>query len=126
MGLRKTGRRENAHAGTLANAGMVVPGQLVVQGARVGQMVNPMTGKAIFLFDALPGNTLQFIAIGEPVLSWQEVTLELCPGSQPQGFPATAGERPSAAPGGPCPGFRAVFFAVWSGYSRKPTLGRVR
>jgi len=78
----KTVRGENALGGTVSNAGMNITGQLILGGARVGQMVNPMTDKAMFLFEPMPGDKLHFIPIGEPALGWPETTLELCPGTR--------------------------------------------
>jgi hypothetical protein len=78
----KTVRGEAALATTVSNAGMVVPGQLILAGAREGQIVNPMNDKAIFLVEPQPGDKLHIFPIGEPALAWPEVTLELCPGSR--------------------------------------------
>jgi hypothetical protein len=75
----KTGRGEEAMAGTVTNDGTVVTGQLIIAGAREGQFINPMTDRAIFLFDTLPGNKMSFTAIGEPALGWPEVTVDRCP-----------------------------------------------
>jgi hypothetical protein len=47
----KTVRGEQAMAGTVSDAGMVVPGQLILQGAREGQFVNTMNDKVIFIFE---------------------------------------------------------------------------
>jgi hypothetical protein len=80
--LTKTVRGEAAVGATVSNAGMGVPGQLILAGAREGQIVNPMNDKAIFLVEPQPGDKLHFIPIGEPALAWPEVTLELCPGSR--------------------------------------------
>ncbi len=78
----KTKRNEEGMAGTLTNAGMTISGQLVIAGAREGQFVNPVTDKAIFLFESKPNDKLTFTAIGEPAAGWPEVTLELCPGTR--------------------------------------------
>jgi len=79
----KTVRGEQAMAGTVSDAGMVVPGQLILQGAREGQFVNTMNDKVIFIFEPKEDNKLTLTPMGPPVLSWKEVTLELCPGSRP-------------------------------------------
>ena len=79
----KTARGEDAMVGTVSDAGMVVPGQLIVRGARIGQFINTMTDKVIFIFEPKEGNKLTLTPMGPPVLSWKEVTLELCPGSRP-------------------------------------------
>jgi hypothetical protein len=75
----KTSRGEEAMRGTVVNAGLTITGQLIIAGPREGQFINPMTDKAIFLFDTLPGSQMSFAAIGEPVLGWPDVTLERCP-----------------------------------------------
>ena len=79
----KTVRGELAMAGTVSDAGMVVPGQLILAGAREGQFVNTMDDKVIFIFEPKEGNRLTLTPMGPPVLAWKEVTLELCPGSRP-------------------------------------------
>jgi hypothetical protein len=79
----KTVRGENAMAGVVSDAGMVVTGQLILQGARDGQIVNTIDDKVIFIFEPKEGNKLTLTPMGPPVLSWKEVTLELCPGSRP-------------------------------------------
>jgi hypothetical protein len=75
----KTKRGEEAMMGTVTNAGMTVTGQMIIAGPREGQLINPTTDKAIFLFDTLPGNKMSFTAIGEPALGWPDVTLDRCP-----------------------------------------------
>jgi hypothetical protein len=82
--LTQTKRGEPAITGTVSNAGITVTGLLILDGARRGQMVSPDTDKAILLFDERPGGKLRAIAIGEPVLSWPTVVLDLCPGSKPK------------------------------------------
>ncbi len=79
----KTVRGELAMAGTVSDAGMVVPGQLILAGAREGQFVNTMNDKVVFIFEPKEGNRLTLTPMGPPVLAWKEVTLELCPGSGP-------------------------------------------
>jgi hypothetical protein len=80
-GERTTSSRgEQAMNGTVVNAGTTISGQLLIAGPRVGQFINPNTDRAIFLFDALPGNKLLFSPIGEPAAGWPEVTLEKCAG----------------------------------------------
>jgi hypothetical protein len=74
----KTKRGEEAMTGTVTNAGMTITGQLIIAGPREGQLINPTTDKAIFLFDTLPGNKMGFTAIGEPALGWPDVTLNRC------------------------------------------------
>ena len=76
----KTQRMEEAIAGTVTNSGMTIPGHLIIVGPREGQFINPMSDRAIFLFDAQMANKLTFTPIGGPALSWPEVTLERCSG----------------------------------------------
>ena len=76
----KSSRGEEAMVGTIVNAGQTITGQLLIAGPRVGQFINPMNDRAIFLFDTLPGNKLMFTAIGEPATGWPDVTLERCTG----------------------------------------------
>ncbi len=59
---------------------MTITGQLIIAGPREGQLINPTTDKAIFLFDTLPNNKMSFAAIGEPALGWPDVTLDRCRG----------------------------------------------
>jgi hypothetical protein len=77
----KTKRGEQAVDGTVTNAGKTVSGQVIVNGSREGQFINPTTDKAIMLFDP-QGEKLSISAIGEPAIGWPDVTLELCPGSR--------------------------------------------
>jgi hypothetical protein len=76
----KSPRGEEAMVGTVTNAGVTITGQLLIAGPRVGQFINPMNDRAIFLFDTLPGNKLSFTAIGDPATGWPDVTLERCTG----------------------------------------------
>jgi len=59
---------------------MTIPGHLVIVGPREGQFINPMTDRAIFLFDAHANQVLNFVAIGAPAAGWPEVNLERCSG----------------------------------------------
>jgi hypothetical protein len=78
----KTQRMEEAIAGTVTNAGVTIPGHLVIVGPREGQFINPMNDRAVFLFENRADNKLNFVAVGAPALGWPEVNLELCPGSR--------------------------------------------
>jgi hypothetical protein len=80
--LTKSVRGEAGMAVVVVNSGTTVNGTLILAGAREGQVVNPMSDKAIFLLEPQEGNKLHVIPIGEPALSWPEVTLDLCPGSR--------------------------------------------
>ena len=77
----KTKRGEEGLTGTITNAGTTISGQLVLNGARAGQFINPMTDGAIMLFDP-QANKLGISGIAAPALGWPDVTLELCPGSR--------------------------------------------
>jgi hypothetical protein len=77
----KTSRGEQALTGTVTNAGTTVSGQLVLNGAREGQFINPMTDQAFMLFD-LQNDKLRIAAIGAPAIGWPDVALDLCPGSR--------------------------------------------
>ena len=78
----KTKRGEEALAGTIVNSGTTIRRQLIVNGSREGQFINPMTDQAIMLFDPQNGDRLNISAIGAPALGWPDVTLDLCPGSR--------------------------------------------
>jgi hypothetical protein len=78
----RTRRNEEAMAGAISNAGTTIQGQLILAGAREGQFINPVTDRAIFLFETKADDRLGFVAIGEPAAGWPEVTLELCPGTR--------------------------------------------
>lgn len=75
----KSKRGEEALTATVSDKGTTVDGQIILRGARQGQMVNTMTDRAIFLIDILAGPKVKFIPIGEPVLSWPEIDTEKCP-----------------------------------------------
>jgi hypothetical protein len=90
----RTRRNEEAMAGTVVNAGTTIAGQLILAGAREGQFINPVSDKAIFLFESKPNEMLTFTAIGEPAAGWPEVTLEFCPGTRSAAD--AAGGTPSA------------------------------
>jgi hypothetical protein len=80
--LNKSIRGEAGMKVTVVNAGMTIAGTFILAGAREGQVVNPMTDKMIFLLEPQDGNKLKVMPLGEPVLSWPEVVLDLCPGSR--------------------------------------------
>ena len=75
----KSKRGEEALGATVSDKGTTVDGQIILRGARQGQMVNPNTDRAIFLIDILAGPKVKFIPIGEPVLTWPEIDTEKCP-----------------------------------------------
>jgi hypothetical protein len=78
----KTKRGEDSLEGTVTNMGQVINGQLIIQGPREGQFINPTTDMVVFLFDTKPGDKLAFFAIGTPAIGWPDVTVDLCPGSR--------------------------------------------
>lgn len=78
----KTVRGEAGMKVTVVNMGMTVNGTLILAGAREGQVVNPMTDKMIFLLEPRDDGKLHVIPLGDPVLGWPEVILDLCPGSR--------------------------------------------
>jgi hypothetical protein len=41
-----------------------------------------MTDKMMFLLEPQDGDKLHVMAMGEPVLGWPEVVLDLCPGTR--------------------------------------------
>lgn len=75
----KSKRGEDALAAIVSDKGTTVDGQIILRGARQGQLVNPMTDRAVFLIDILAGPKVKFIPIGEPVLTWPEIDTEKCP-----------------------------------------------
>lgn len=77
----KTKRDEQALAGTVVNAGRTVSGQLILNGSREGQFIDPATDQAIMLFD-VSNNKLRIAPIAGPALGWPDVTLDLCPGTR--------------------------------------------
>lgn len=77
--VNKTVRGEEGMAATVTNAGVTIDGELVMRGARIGQMVNTMDDKVIFLFEDRPDGTLRFIALGPPATTWGQFTLARCP-----------------------------------------------
>jgi hypothetical protein len=82
-GMRaKTKRGEEALAGTVTNAGMSFTGELILEGSRLGQFINPMTDQALMLFDPQDGTTLSVSGLNGPAASLGEVNLELCPNSR--------------------------------------------
>jgi hypothetical protein len=77
----KTVRGEDSIEATVTNQGMTVSGQMIIQGPRVGQLINPMTDKVILIFDPLDGGKMNISALGPPALGWPDVQLELCSGT---------------------------------------------
>ncbi|HEY4266046.1 MAG TPA: hypothetical protein VGM72_12065, partial [Micropepsaceae bacterium] len=81
-GMRsKNSRGEAVMAGTITNGGTTINGMLIVEAARAGQFVDPVSFQALMLFDPM-GDKLGISSIGGAAASWPDVTLELCPGSR--------------------------------------------
>ena len=80
--LNKSVRGEPGMKVTAVNQGKTVDGTLILAGAREGQVVNPMTDKMMFLLEPQAGDKLHVMPLGDPVLSWQEIVLDLCPGTK--------------------------------------------
>ena len=78
----ETKRGEGALRGTVTHNGKSYTGDLVLLGARRGQMVSPETDEALFLFD-MPGGKLRLIPMGDVASAVNEATLEFCPGTKP-------------------------------------------
>jgi hypothetical protein len=81
-GMRsKNSRGEAVMAGTIVNGATTIDGSLIVEAARAGQFVDPMSFQALMLFDPME-NKLAISSIGGVANGWPDVTLELCPGSR--------------------------------------------
>jgi hypothetical protein len=78
-------RGEGALRGTVTHNGKTYTGDLILVGARRGQMVSLDTDTAMFLFD-MPGGKLHMIPMGDAGAAVTEATLEFCPGTKPAGF----------------------------------------
>lgn len=74
----QTVRKEQALSGTVTNMGQTFTGLLILSGAREGQLVDPMSDKALILFQSKAGNKLNFFPIDGPAKGWPEIDLELC------------------------------------------------
>jgi hypothetical protein len=77
----KTSRGEEGLTGTVSNNGVTISGQLVLNGARAGQFIDPATDVVIMLFDPQQGK-LTISPLRAPTAGWPDVTLGLCPGSR--------------------------------------------
>ena len=77
----KTVRGEEALDGTVTAMGMTIKGLLIVNGPRVGQIVEPKTDKVIFIFDP-NGDKMDISALGPPAIGWPDTTLSICPGTR--------------------------------------------
>jgi hypothetical protein len=79
--LAMTVRGEDALEGTVTNSGTVIKGLLIIQGPRIGQLIDAKTDKVIFIFDP-KGEKMDISALGPPAIGWPDVTLDFCPGSR--------------------------------------------
>jgi hypothetical protein len=75
----KTVRGEEALNGTVTNAGLTINGLLIINGPRVGQIVDAKTDKVIFIFDP-KDEKMDISALGPPALGWPDITLDRCHG----------------------------------------------
>jgi hypothetical protein len=75
----KTVRGEEALNGTVTNAGLTINGLLIINGPRVGQIVDAKTDKVIFIFDPRD-DKMDISALGPPALGWPDITLDRCRG----------------------------------------------
>ncbi len=75
----KTKRGEDSTAGTITYNGIALTGQLIIQGPRVGQFINPDTDMVIMLFDPTPGRIV-FSGLIAPTANWGDITLVPCAG----------------------------------------------
>jgi hypothetical protein len=81
-GIRtKNSRGEEVLTGTIINGNTTINGMLIVNAARAGQFIDPMSLQTLMLFDP-QGDRLGISPIGGPAAGWPEMTLELCPGSR--------------------------------------------
>jgi hypothetical protein len=78
----KTKRGEDSMEISVSNMGQVINGQIIIQGPRIGQLINPESDMMLFLYDTKPGDKLIFSPLTGHVAGWPEVTVDLCPGSR--------------------------------------------
>jgi hypothetical protein len=64
----------------IINGGTTINGMLIVEAARAGQFVDPVSFQALMRFDP-QGDRLAISSIGGTATGWPDVALELCPGS---------------------------------------------
>jgi hypothetical protein len=80
--MLKTKRGEAAMVGTVVNSGKTINGQLIVNGSREGQFIDPATDQALMLFAPEDAGKLSISAINGEAKGWPDVTLDLCPGTR--------------------------------------------
>jgi hypothetical protein len=82
--LGMTSNGETAIRVTLNHAGTTIDALLVLEGARRGQVVHPMTNQALFLVDTPQGRVRVMPMALTYRGTWpEEAHLELCPGTRP-------------------------------------------
>ncbi len=77
----KTIRGEEALDGTVVANNMTIKGLLIINGPRVGQIVDAKSDKVIFIFDP-KDDKMDISALGPPALGMPDVTLDFCPGTR--------------------------------------------
>lgn len=79
-GMRtKNSRGEEVMMGTIVNGATTINGMLIVNAARAGQFVDPVSFQALMLFDPQE-NKMAISSIGGAATGWPDVTLEKCTG----------------------------------------------
>ena len=73
----KTIRGEEALNGSVTNMGTTINGLIIINGPRVGQIVDAKTDKVIFIFDP-KGEKMDVSALGPPAIGWPDITLDRC------------------------------------------------
>ena len=73
----KTIRGEEALDGSVTNMGTTIKGLVIINGPRVGQIVDAKTDKVIFIFDP-KGEKMDVSALGPPAIGWPDITLDRC------------------------------------------------
>ena len=74
----KTRRNEASVKATVTKDGVVVTGNLVLAGARRGQLISDANDSAVFLIDSR-ADKLSLFPIAADVMPWGETLLEKCP-----------------------------------------------
>src|SRR5258705_9687382 len=78
-GMRmKNSRGEEVMTGTVTRGGTTINGMLIIETARAGQFVDPVSFQALMLFDPM-GDRLAISSIGGAATGWPDVRLDLCP-----------------------------------------------
>src|SRR5262249_28157958 len=77
-----TKRGEDSLEISFSSIGKTITGQSIIQGPRIGQIIEPESDMMMFLYDTKPGDKLVFTPLTGPVAGWPEVIVDLCPGSR--------------------------------------------